>query len=147
MHEKYVIHRDLKPENIVIIHVICFITKGTAKVCDFGWSVYCPKQVRTTLCGTPLYLSPEILKGNKYNEKIDTWALGALSYELFSGQNPFNITKKEDISKIVTEDFKMTIGSLLFKSFVSFILRKDPNQRPDSKCLKTHPFISRFRDF
>ena len=76
--------------------------KGTAKICDFGWSVYCPKEVRSTLCGTPLYLSPEILKGNKYNEKIDIWALGTLCYEIFTNDSPFKIKRKEELSKIVT---------------------------------------------
>jgi serine/threonine-protein kinase Chk2 len=56
-----------------------------AKICDFGWSVYCPREFRTTLCGTPLYLSPEILSGKHYNKKIDTWAIGALTHELYTG--------------------------------------------------------------
>lgn len=36
----------------------CFISQGFAKICDFGWSVFNSKQLRSTLCGTPLYLSP-----------------------------------------------------------------------------------------
>lgn len=68
MHKHKVIHRDIKPENIVLIHVILYpISKGFAKICDFGWSVYCSQDLRSTFCGTPLYLSPEILKGNLYN--------------------------------------------------------------------------------
>lgn len=67
MHKNRVIHRDIKPENIVLIHVIFALTQGFAKICDFGWSVFCSKDLRSTFCGTPLYLSPEILKGNMYN--------------------------------------------------------------------------------
>lgn len=51
LHADSVIHRDLKPEN-VILH------EGVVKVCDFGWSVHRGSQLRTTFCGTPLYLSP-----------------------------------------------------------------------------------------
>lgn len=76
--------------------------QGIPKLCDFGWSVYCPKEFRSTLCGTPLYLSPEILKGDFYNEKIDTWAIGTLTYEMLTGENPFKITKKSEITKIIT---------------------------------------------
>ena len=80
MHQNHVIHRDLKPQNIVLVHVIILIMQGIPKICDFGWSVYCPKEFRNTLCGTPLYLSPEILLGDSYNEKIDSWAIGTLTY-------------------------------------------------------------------
>lgn len=73
-----------------------------AKICDFGWSVYCPREFRNTICGTPLYLSPEILMGMHYNKKIDSWAIGALTHELLTGDNPFKITTKEELSKIVT---------------------------------------------
>lgn len=51
MHSYTIIHRDLKPENIML-------HEGVVKVCDFGWSVYRGSQLRTTFCGTPLYLSP-----------------------------------------------------------------------------------------
>lgn len=47
-----------------------------------------------------------------YNEKIDTWAIGTLAYELFTSENPFKIKKKQELSKIVTEDFVMKTGSL-----------------------------------
>jgi len=57
------------------------------------------------MCGTPLYLSPEILIGQHYNRKIDTWAIGALTYELVTSENAFKIKHKEDLMKIITEDF------------------------------------------
>ena len=60
--------------------------------------------MRKTLCGTPLYLSPEILVGEEYNEKIDIWAFGTLVYELFTGENPFKIRSKSDLKRIVTDD-------------------------------------------
>jgi serine/threonine protein kinase len=47
--------------------------------------------LRSTFCGTPLYLSPELLKGQRYDEKVDLWAIGILAYELFIGNSPFEI--------------------------------------------------------
>lgn len=47
------------------------------------------------MCGTPLYASPELLKGQKYNLEIDLWAIGILAYELFFGDIPFNITMED----------------------------------------------------
>ena len=43
------------------------------------------------MCGTPLYISPEILRGEPYDEKVDQWALGILSYEMMTGSIPFRI--------------------------------------------------------
>ncbi len=67
MHSKRIIHRDIKLENIVFTFVFSIFIQGMAKICDFGWSIYEPKEFRTTICGTPLYLSPEALIGKKYN--------------------------------------------------------------------------------
>ena len=72
-------------------------------MCDFGWAVNKIKkeELRSTFCGTSLYLSPEILKGYKYDEKVDLWAIGILAYELFFGCSPFDINEQQDLVKIV----------------------------------------------
>lgn len=91
MHKKEVIHRDIKLENIVMSMVNFSVSQGMAKICDLGWSVYCPKEFRSTLCGTPLYLSPEMLAGRNYNKKVDIWAIGAIAHELITASDPFKI--------------------------------------------------------
>jgi aurora kinase len=73
------------------------------KICDFGWAVHCIG-MRNTRCGTPLYLSPEIVRGEAYDEKIDIWAVGVMTYELITGSIPFHIWCEEDVKKIVTTD-------------------------------------------
>ena len=53
VHRQRMIHRDIKPENILLT------MGGVVKICDFGWSVYNPQSIlRSTFCGTPLYLAP-----------------------------------------------------------------------------------------
>ena len=64
--------------------------QGLVKICDFGWSIS-SKSMRQTFCGTPLYVSPELLKRKSYNNKIDVWGLGILAYELLFGRVPFDI--------------------------------------------------------
>ena len=49
------------------------------KICDFGWSID-THLMRETFCGTPLYVSPELLKKKYYDNKVDIWGLGVLSY-------------------------------------------------------------------
>lgn len=55
------------------------IIQGLIKLCDFGWSIS-SKTMRETFCGTPLYVSPELLKRKNYNNKIDVWSVGILTY-------------------------------------------------------------------
>jgi serine/threonine-protein kinase ULK/ATG1 len=51
------------------------------------------------MCGTPLYMAPEIIKGQKYNSKVDVWSLGAVFYEMVTGFSPFTGNSKEDLKK------------------------------------------------
>ncbi len=69
--------------------------QGNVKICDFGWAAnkVTKQELRSTYCGTPLYLSPEILKGQKYDEKVDLWAIGIMAYQLLLGRSPFDITQ------------------------------------------------------
>ena len=56
LHREGILHRDVKPENIVM-------HEGMAKICDFGWAIHAGAGLRQTFCGTPLYVSPELLLG------------------------------------------------------------------------------------
>jgi aurora kinase len=87
--------------------------QGLIKICDFGWSIS-SKTMRETFCGTPLYVSPELLKRKNYNNKIDVWSVGVLTYELLFGRVPFEIVTERDFIKIVRDAkfrSKMTLNS------------------------------------
>ena len=90
MHRQGMIHRDLKPENIVL-------SFGIPKIGDFGWSVCSSTENRDTFCGTPLYISPELLLGNSYDRQVDIWALGVMMYEFLTGRIPFKIHHKNNL--------------------------------------------------
>lgn len=77
------------------------VTQGILKIGDFGWAVHVANGLRQTFCGTPLYVSPEVLKGDFYDSKIDIWAIGVLTYELLVGKVPFRIDCERDLGKIV----------------------------------------------
>ncbi|GJC91068.1 serine/threonine-protein kinase ark1 [Colletotrichum liriopes] len=104
LHQKHVIHRDIKPENILIgIH-------GEIKISDFGWSVHAPTNRRSTLCGTLDYLPPEMMKpagSVEYDEKVDLWSLGVLTFELLVGTPPFEDTPEKTRARIAKVAMKV----------------------------------------
>jgi serine/threonine protein kinase len=84
-HAKGVIHRDLKPGNI-------HITKsGQVKIVDFGLARLSGSDMTRSgmIMGTPHYMSPEQVRGEKVDARSDVFSLGALCYELFAGRKPF----------------------------------------------------------
>lgn len=81
-HQRKIIYRDLKPENVLVDG------KGHVKITDFGLSK--KVQSRTfTLCGTPDYISPEIIQNRGHNKGADYWAIGIIIYEMLTGLPPF----------------------------------------------------------
>lgn len=97
MHERKIAHRDLKPENFM------FKTKGgnELKLIDFGLSqTFSRKDKMRTICGSPYYLSPEILN-QKYTKKCDVWSLGVMLFEMLTGQLPFYSDNNNDLFRLV----------------------------------------------
>jgi aurora kinase len=82
LHTRHVAHRDLKPENVLIGE------DGALKLADFGWAVLVPphQPSRMTMCGTPEYLSPEMVAGSGHGLPVDLWALGIMMYEFLVGR-------------------------------------------------------------
>ncbi|KAE9116791.1 hypothetical protein PF010_g8829 [Phytophthora fragariae] len=85
LHQARIMHRDLKPANI-------FLTlKGVVKVGDLGLGRYLSENTveARSKVGTPLYMSPEVLRGESYDWKSDVWSMGCILYELAMLRSPF----------------------------------------------------------
>lgn len=100
LHTRHVVHRDLKTGNLFLD------ANMNVQVGDFGLAalLVTEKEMevkrRTTMCGTPNYLAPEILeKGKGHNEKVDLWSIGVITYTLAVGKAPFHASSKEEIYK------------------------------------------------
>ncbi|KAL3442137.1 kinase-like domain-containing protein [Aspergillus insuetus] len=140
LHKKHVMHRDIKPENILVgIH-------GEIKISDFGWSVHAPNNRRQTMCGTLDYLPPEMLKpgsqDNFYNEKVDLWSLGVLTYEFLVGEAPFEDTPVMTQRRIAKGD--MSVPSFVSpeaKDLIKRLLVLDPEKRITLDEIQKHPWI------
>ncbi len=89
-------------------------------------------------------MSPELLKRKNYNNKIDVWSIGILTYELLFGRVPFDITTERDFIKIVEDEIKFSKATKISdfaKEFILICLKKDPRERYTVPELLEHPFI------
>lgn len=77
-------HRDIKPENI-------FFSNGKVKLGDFGFckGLEAGEYMAKTMLGSPIYMAPEVLKGERYTIKADIWSLGVVLYEMLFGVCPY----------------------------------------------------------
>jgi len=123
LHEASVLYRDLKPENVLVGF------DGHARLSDFGLSkpgVSDALRGARSMCGTPEYLAPEILRGaHEHGLAVDWWALGALLCELVYGQPPFYTKDKKLL-------FERISGKATFKA-PSKLLALASNQPAVSK--------------
>ncbi|XP_020213505.1 serine/threonine-protein kinase ATG1t isoform X2 [Cajanus cajan] len=88
LHSHGIIHRDLKPENILLSS---HDGDAVLKIADFGLSrTVRPGEYAETVCGSPLYMAPEVLRFQRYDYKADMWSVGAILFELLNGYPPFN---------------------------------------------------------
>ena len=93
-----IVHRDIKPANIMI-------ARGTdVKIADFG-AAYLRKShvVQTAMMGSPYYMSPEQIAGAPLTHHSDMYSLGAVLYELLTGQRPLRADNLEALLKKITE--------------------------------------------
>ncbi|RSH93147.1 Serine/threonine-protein kinase [Saitozyma podzolica] len=152
------IHRDIKPQNLLLQPATSAeIADGhpygipVLKVADFGFARILPAAAMAeTLCGSPLYMAPEILRYEKYDAKADLWSVGAVLYEMAAGKPPFRannhvellrkIEKSEDRIKFPDESRHSEGGddkeqssvvpvSPDIKALIRRLLRRRPTER------------------
>lgn len=143
LHQNLIIHRDLKPENWLVSSKAA-VEKAALKLIDFGISKRVTAgEFAKTKTGTPNYIAPEIMNG-RYNEKVDIWSLGVITYIMMSGLQPFNGKTVDEIlqavqrAKVDMERGPWKKVSNNGKGFIKALLQKNPAGRPAAQQVLQH---------
>jgi len=142
IHDLHIVHRDIKAENFILSETSL---TSPVKMIDFGMATKFEEgAVLTELCGSPHYLSPELI-GQKYNHFVDVWAFGVLIYLLMYGHYPYDAKAARDIMiKIVTEPVRWQTKVKLSQDATSFmkrLLQHNPKKRATAKEALNHSWI------
>ena len=141
MHSHDVAHRDIKLENVLIEQ-----KSGTVKLIDFGFSCLSKERLKI-FCGTPSYMSPEIVsKKEYYGGPSDIWACGVLLFNLLVGTFPFKsvTTEKDLFRKILRGIFNYGQRESLsneVKDLIKQMLAVDPSERPTATMILNHSWF------
>ncbi|ORX77414.1 Pkinase-domain-containing protein [Anaeromyces robustus] len=147
LHSKGIVHRDIKPENLL------FIDEGMDKLVlvDFGISkiIEGPSDLLTTVCGSPGYTAPEILKGKSYSKPVDLWSIGIITYILLCGYSPFYYAQDTNQlydaichGRYTFDDKYWHNISSYGKDFVKTLLQVDPDKRATAEEALNHPWLN-----
>lgn len=160
LRQRNFIHRDVKPQNLLLDPSPLFYAKAkpeavpyaahdksltpmvgveslpTLKLADFGFARSLPStSLAETLCGSPLYMAPEILRYEKYDAKADLWSVGTVLYEMMVGKPPFRASNHvELLRKIERGEDRIKFPEEVYlsdsmKKVIRALLKRNPVER------------------
>ncbi|KAL8102311.1 serine/threonine-protein kinase ATG1c-like isoform X2 [Apium graveolens] len=146
LRDNNLIHRDLKPQNLLISSND---DNAVLKIADFGFARSLqPRNLAETLCGSPLYMAPEIMQLQKYDAKADLWSVGAILFQLVTGRTPFTgnnqIQLLQNIVRSTELRFPSNVTDLSSEcvDLCRKLLRRNPVERLTFEEFFNHPFLS-----
>ena len=156
MRQLSLVHRDLKPQNLLLTSRNG--EDAVLKIGDFGFARYIqPHGMAETLCGSPLYMAPEILMMNKYDAKADLWSVGAIMFEMLAGRPPFAGNNHLELLRNIEKSGQGGGGwqlppkvsyacSSKCKALLRGLLQRRPVSRISYEELFAHPFFEGYED-
>ncbi|KAM6988605.1 serine/threonine-protein kinase ULK2 [Tautogolabrus adspersus] len=150
LNSKGIIHRDLKPQNILLSYVgrkKSNISGIRIKIADFGFARYLQSNMMAaTLCGSPMYMAPEVIMSQNYDAKADLWSIGTVIYQCLVGKPPFQANSPQDLrmfyeknrnlQPIIPRETSPPLSNLLLG-----LLQRNQKDRMDFDAFFSHPFL------
>lgn len=151
LQSKGVVHRDLKPQNLLLHHsgnVFPSPSEIQVKIADFGFARFLPgEMMAATLCGSPMYMAPEVIMSKAYDAKADLWSVGTIVYQCLTGKAPFQANSPQQLkkfyekSKVISPSIPAGTSKHL-KDLLVGLLRRNPKDRLDFGEFFSHPFLT-----
>uniref|UniRef100_A0A8C5G572 non-specific serine/threonine protein kinase n=1 Tax=Gouania willdenowi TaxID=441366 RepID=A0A8C5G572_GOUWI len=150
LNSKGIIHRDLKPQNILLSYAgrrKSNVSGIRIKIADFGFARYLQSNMMAaTLCGSPMYMAPEVIMSQNYDAKADLWSIGTVIYQCLVGKPPFQANSPQDLrmfyeknknlQPIIPRETSPPLGNLLMG-----LLQRNQKDRIDFETFFSHPFL------
>ncbi|XP_061865615.1 serine/threonine-protein kinase ULK1 isoform X2 [Colius striatus] len=150
LHSKGIIHRDLKPQNILLSYSGGRKSNPNnirIKIADFGFARYLQNNMMAaTLCGSPMYMAPEVIMSQHYDAKADLWSIGTIIYQCLTGKAPFQASSPQDL-RLFYEKNKMLMPNIPretsshLRQLLLGLLQRNHKDRMDFDEFFHHPFL------
>ena len=128
-HDRGVLHRDLKPSNIMVDG------RGRIRIMDFGLALRSGEWTIGEIAGTPAYMAPEQMDGERVTEQTDVYALGLVLYELYAGRRLFPVQTYEERDRIGHRQSNAQVPPGIdpeIERLIQACLESEPARRPSS---------------
>uniref|UniRef100_A0AAQ4Q809 non-specific serine/threonine protein kinase n=1 Tax=Gasterosteus aculeatus aculeatus TaxID=481459 RepID=A0AAQ4Q809_GASAC len=151
---KGIIHRDLKPQNILLSYPPgrrSHSNNTCIKIADFGFARYLQSNMMAaTLCGSPMYMAPEVIMSQSYDAKADLWSIGTIVFQCLIGKAPFQASSPQDLrlfyekNKTLSPNIPRETSSHLRHLLLGLLQRNHKDRMDFGQCtpnfLSSRPF-------
>lgn len=150
LQSKGILHRDLKPQNILLCHQErrrSSPTNTCIKIADFGFARHLQTNtMAATLCGSPMYMAPEVIMSQQYDAKADLWSIGTIVYQCLTGKAPFHASTPQEL-RLFYESNRTLLPSIPketssnLRHLLMGLLRRNHKERISFDEFFHHPFL------